>query len=252
MNKFQKRILPNKPVWASFILSAFVLNSGCSLKHIPKKSVNEKNHGIIAEKSSTVRNLPKWTVEFSEDFSDMEIGTEPENLFILDGAYAVQDEGRNNKTLALPGSPMGDFGLLFGPRIREKGLELRFSFFSTRKGRRMPSVAAGIGGVRGIRLRLNPAARNLVLSLDENKLQEMPFAWTGDQWWSVRFQTIPEDSNQSTFVQCKLWPKEENEPEAWLFSEKFSITYKGGKCALWGYPYASTPILFDNLSILSK
>ena len=34
---------------------------------------------------------------------------------------SVADE-RNNKILTLPGTPMGDFGLLFGPRIREKGL----------------------------------------------------------------------------------------------------------------------------------
>jgi hypothetical protein len=37
-----------------------------------------------------------------------------------------------------------------------------------------------------------------------------------------------------------------------LISEKFDIQYKGGKCALWGFPYASTPILFDDLTILSK
>ena len=252
MNKFQKKTFPHKFVLWSFILSAFMLTTGCLPKYIPKKSVNEENKKTIAEKILPVRNIPKWVVEFSEDFSGMEIGSEPENLFILDGAYSVQDEGKNNKSLALPGSPMGDFGLLFGPRIRDKGLELRFSFFTTKKGRRMPSIAASIGGVRGIRLRLNPAARNLVLSLDENKLKEMPFSWTGDQWWSVRFQTSPRDSNQSTLVQCKLWPKEENEPDAWLFSDKFSITYNGGKCALWGYPYASTPILFDNLSILSQ
>jgi hypothetical protein len=116
----------------------------------------------------------------------------------------------------------------------------------------MPSIAAGIGGVRGLRLRLNPAARNLALSFDEQTLKEIPFSWIGDQWWSVRFQMTPEDSNQSTFVQYKLWPKQEAEPNTWLVSEKFSIQYKGGKCALWGFPYASTPILFDDLTILSQ
>ena len=87
--------------------------------------------------------------ELIEDFSKMEIGSEPESLFILDGAYTVQEGQNDEKSLTLPGSPMGDFGLLFGPRIREKGLELRFSFFSRKKGRRMPSIAAGIGGVAG-------------------------------------------------------------------------------------------------------
>ena len=115
----------------------------------------------------------------------------------------------------------------------------------------MPSIAAGIGGVRGLR-RLNPAVKNLVLTFDDQTLKEVPFSWTGNQWWSVRFRMLPEDSNQSTFVRCKLWPKQELEPDNWLISEKFSIPYKGGKCALWGFPYASTPIHFDDLTILSK
>ena len=94
-------------------------------------------------------------LEFSEDFSGVDVGAEPENIFILDGEYTVQKE-EDNKCLTLPGTPMGDFGLLFGPREREKPLELNFAFFATKKGRRMPSIAASIGGVRGYRLRLNP------------------------------------------------------------------------------------------------
>ena len=40
----------------------------------------------------------KWSVEFEENFSDLEVGSEPENLFILDGAYAVSQE-ENDKSL---------------------------------------------------------------------------------------------------------------------------------------------------------
>ena len=115
----------------------------------------------------------------------------------------------------------------------------------------MPSVAAGIGGVRGLRLRLNPAAR-ILSYLMTNKLKEITLLWVGDQWWSVRFQMTPADSNQSTIAQFKLWPKLEKEPIPWLFTQTFDIQYMGGKCALWGFPYASTPIQFDDLTILSK
>ena len=241
----------------NFLLTPFAFLSvflvlGCVPKGIKNNSsVKETKDQIIVETTAKGSNS-EWVVEFSEDFSKVEIGSEPDNLFILDGEYKVQVDQNDEKILTLPGSPMGDFGLLFGPRIKEKGLELRFSFFSRKKGRRMPSVAAGIGGVRGLRLRLNPAARNLVLSFDDQSLKEIPFLWTGDQWWSVRFQMTPEDSNQSTFVKYKFWPKREAEPDTWWVSEKFSIQYKGGKCALWGFPYASTSILFDDLTILSK
>ena len=54
-----------------------------------------------------------WNMEFSEDFTGVDVDAEPESIFILDGEYTVQKADGNNKCLSLPGSPMGDFGLLF-------------------------------------------------------------------------------------------------------------------------------------------
>ena len=88
--------------------------------------------------------------------------------------------------------------------------------------------------------------------MDETVFKEMPFSWKGEQWWKVRFQAFTGDTNQTTRLQCKLWPKEQNEPTEWFISEEFDIEYEGGKCALWGYPYSSTPILFDDLVISSR
>ena len=69
----------------------------------------------------------------------------------------------------------GGFWVTLWKQEREKPLELSFSFYASKKGRRMPSIAASIGGVRGYKLRLNPAARNLVLSMDETVFKEVPF-----------------------------------------------------------------------------
>ena len=146
---------------------SFFLILGCSPKKVKNLSSTDENN--------SKENNAEWIIEFSEDFSEVETGSEPESLFILDGVYTVEVDQNDEKILSLPGSPMGDFGLLFGPRIREKDLELRFSFFSTKQGRRMPSIAAGIGGVRGLRLRLNPAVKNLVLTFDDQTLKEFPF-----------------------------------------------------------------------------
>jgi hypothetical protein len=235
--------------WIGFIriLLGFLLLIGCS--------------GCLHQQINNKPNLPgkidqatekSWNVEFSENFSEIGIGEEPDSLFILDGAYSVQQGVGGEKNLKLPGAPMGDFGLLFGPREKEKNLELSFCFFASKKGRRMPSIAASIGGIRGYRLRLNPAARNIVLSIDETVLEELPFSWKGDQWWQVRFQAMVADSNQSTRLQFKLWPKQQKEPADWNLSEIFEFKYVGGKCALWGYPYSSMPIFFDDLVIRSN
>ena len=131
-----------------------------------------------------------WSVEFEEKFSDFEVGTEPENLFILDGAYAVTQE-ENDKRLTLPGSPVGDFGLLFGPRVREKSLSLSFSFLATKKGRRLPALAAGLGGVRSYRFRLNAATKEILLFRHDLEIGKVAYQWESGAWHSVRFQAIP-------------------------------------------------------------
>ena len=228
-----------------------MMTTGCIHNSSKIDSLNGSDQKKISEQE-IIDVTATWNSEFSEDFSGVDVDAEPESIFILDGEYTVQKSDSDNKYLSLPGSPMGDFGLLFGPREREKPLELSFSFYASKKGRRMPSIAASIGGVRGYKLRLNPAARNLVLSMDETVFKEMPFSWKGEQWWKVRFQAFMGDTNQTTRLQCKLWPKEQNEPTEWFISEEFDIEYKGGKCALWGFPYSSTPILFDDLVISSR
>ena len=227
-----------------------MMTAGC-IHHSSKNDALKGSDQIEPSVQENIEAQIDWNVEFSEDFTGVDVDAEPESIFILDGEYTVQEDG-NNKCLSLPGSPMGDFGLLFGPREREKPLELSFSFYASKKGRRMPSIAASIGGVRGYKLRLNPAARNLVLSMDETVFKEVPFSWKGEQWWKVRFQAFTGDTNQTTRLQCKLWPKEQNEPTEWFISEEFDIEYRGGKCALWGFPYSSTPILFDDLVISSR
>ena len=232
------RLLKPKAIFSFFSVFAY-LHLGAAEKELVSVA-----NDLVKEMGSG------WNLEYHEDFSGCGIGEEPESLFILDGHYSVQEENKGQKYLQLPGTPMGDFGLLFGPRIKDRGLALRFSFFATKKGRRMPSIAAGIGGVRSLRLRLNPAARSLVISHDETILKQIPFVWKDGIWWDVCFQAIPTSQNL-TRVKCKLWPKKEEEPKAWFLEEEFKQEYEGGKCALWGVPYASTPILFDDLFIFS-
>ena len=192
----------------------------------------------------------KWSVEFEENFSSLEVGSEPENLFILDGAYAVSQE-ENDKRLTLPGSPVGDFGLLFGPRVREKSLSLTFSFLATKKGRRLPALAAGLGGVRSYRFRLNAATREILLFRQDVEIGKVAYQWESGAWCKVRFQAIPGDG-ESTRIRLKLWKRDADEPDEWLLDQVDPNGFAGGKCALWGYPYAGTPIHFDDLKIESR
>lgn len=225
-----------------FALSCLFLH-GCCTQAPPMDFPSEQN-------PEEQKAEGKWTVEFEENFSSLEVGSEPENLFILDGAYAVSQE-ENDKRLTLPGSPVGDFGLLFGPRVREKSLELSFSFLATKKGRRLPALAAGLGGVRSYRFRLNAATKQIILSRQDVEIGREVYQLESGSWCRVRFQALPGDG-ENTRIRLKLWKRGEEEPEKWLFDEVDPSAFAGGKCALWGYPYAGTPIHFDDLKIESK
>ena len=125
------------------------------------------------------------------------------------------DPRREHKRLTLPGSPVGDFGLLFGPRVREKSLSLSFSFLATKKGRRLPALAAGLGGVRSYRFRLNAATKEILLFRHDLEIGKVAYQWESGAWHSVCFQAIP-GAGENTRIRLKLWKRGEKEPDEWL------------------------------------
>ncbi len=240
MSELTETLMKRHPLRLPLLaLSCLFLHGCCTKMELPPE------HNPETQKAEG-----KWSVEFEENFSSLEVGSEPENLFILDGAYAVSQE-ENDKRLTLPGSPVGDFGLLFGPRVREKSLSLSFSFFATKKGRRLPALAAGLGGVRSYRFRLNAATGEILLFRQDVEIGKVAYQWESGAWCSVRFQAIPGDG-EKTRIRLKFWKRGEDEPDKWLLDQVDPNGFAGGKCALWAYPYAGTPIHFDDLKIESK
>ena len=221
----------------------------CSQTHPISLDAKESQNFSIQQIAET-NSGREWKLSFLEDFSEVEIGSEPETLFILDGEFSVSSE-KGNSILSIPGSPVGEFGFLFGPRIRNKPMELEFTFKSNNQGRRYPSFAAGLGGVRGFRVRVNPAAGKVVLFHDDEPLNEVRFNWKSGEWYHLRIQAIPlnQDASQLKF---KLWQASESEPLEWIMDFKAEIEFEGGKCAVWGYPYSGLPIYFDNIKIRSR
>ena len=57
---------------------------------------------------------PADTVLFKKDFESANADSVPEELMILAGQFSVKETG-GNKLLELPGTPLEDFGALFGP-----------------------------------------------------------------------------------------------------------------------------------------
>ena len=53
-------------------------------------------------------------VLYTNGFDKAEVEKVPEDMMVLDGGFAVKEEG-GNKFLELPGAPLETFGVLFGP-----------------------------------------------------------------------------------------------------------------------------------------
>lgn len=233
------------------LLAIFVLG-GCVSTGESKNS--EETNASATTDLFVVDAIPaesgKWNLVYENDFSSYAVGQEPEDLFILDGSFSVR-KVEGNKALALPGTPIGDFGIMFGPRVKNKPVELRCRLFSNRKGRRMPSFAAGLGGVNGYRIRLNPAARNVQLFRGETSLVTVPLQWESGSWTNLRFRAESK-GKETTTVSAKAWRQSDKEPSDWTFVHQDTEPFDGGKCSLWGLPYASTEILFDDLQVFSR
>ena len=114
----------------------------------------------------------------------------------------------------------------------------------------MPAFAAGLGGMNGYRVRLNAAARNLQLLRGEETLVTVPHVWQDGTWTNLRFRAEPK-GEASAVVSAKVWSADSKEPADWTIVHKDSEPYAGGKCTLWGLPYAGTEILFDDLKVLA-
>ena len=123
-------------------------------------------HEFLAA-SPTQSDSSSWNLLYKENFDRIEEGKLPDDFFVLDGNFMVTDlNGR--KCLALKGTPVGEHGFLFGPRIRDRNLELSFSCKGAVKSRRHSVFALALGGMSGMHLRFNPGTQNLLMNYRED------------------------------------------------------------------------------------
>src|SRR5947207_12856383 len=122
--------------------------------------------------------------DYRNDFEKADIGKVPEDVLVLDGGFAVQQEG-GNKFLELPGAPLDTFGLLFGP-TETNNVSASARIFGTGKGRRFPAFALGLNGVGGLKLQVSPAKKLVELYRGEEVVATAPYTWEAGAWTMLR------------------------------------------------------------------
>ena len=185
---------------------------------------------------------------YENDFEKAVLDKVPDDFLVLDGQFAVKEEG-DNKFLELPGAPLDTFGLLFGPTEKED-TAVSARIFGTGKGRRYPTFAVGLNGqgTSAYRLQVSPAKKALELFKGDEVKASVPYEWQSGTWARLRLHVRKVKDGQWT-VEGKAWT--DKEPSAWLLSFDESEQPVAGKASIWGSPYATTPIRFDDLKVAS-
>jgi hypothetical protein len=180
---------------------------------------------------------------YENNFEKAELNKVPEDMLVLDGAFAVKEEA-GNKFLELPGAPLDTFGVLFGP-TEPADVTASARIFASGKGRRFPTFAVGLNGVGGYKLQISPGKKQIEIFKGDEVVASKDFEWTGNTWTILRIQVRKEA--QGVQVEGKAWKQGGTEPKDWqiVFSDKTPAP--AGRASVWGNPFSGTPIRFDDL-----
>src|SRR5512134_334801 len=100
---------------------------------------------MLATVGLAARVLAQTPPLYENDFSKAELDQVPAEFLVIDGQFAVKQEG-DNRFLELPGAPLETYGVLFGPTDKD-GRAVSARIFGTGKGRRFPTFGVSLNGV---------------------------------------------------------------------------------------------------------
>jgi hypothetical protein len=183
---------------------------------------------------------------YQNNFEKAELEKVPDDMLVLDGGFAVKEEG-GNKFLELPGAPLETFGVLFGP-TEASGVTVTARIHGVGKGRRFPTFDVGLNGVGGFKLRVSPAKKLLELIKGDEAVASAPFTWESGSWTMLRLQ-CRKVKDGGFKVEGKAWKQGDAEPKDWQISRAETAESPAGRPSVWGMPFAGTPIRFDDLHV---
>ena len=167
-------------------------------------------------------------------------------FFVLSGNFSIQDF-ENRRCLELSAAPLGEHGLLFGPR-KSGRIRVSTSVFAESKGRRRSDFGFGAFGVGGFRCVVSGAKQRLFLFRGKALLAEVTFSSQGGQWLRGILECEPGGDGR-WLVRAKIWPESKREPNDWNVEASQVEAPPRGRATLWGIPFAERPIRFDDLTV---
>jgi hypothetical protein len=182
---------------------------------------------------------------YTNNFEKLAVGSTPQDFLVIDGGFTVKEEA-GNKLLELPGSPLDSFGALFGSTEKE-GVVASARIMAISKGRRFPTFGIGLNGVAGYKLQASPAKKLLELTRGDVVKATAPLEWTSGKWTFFKLQSTKGDDGK-WLVQGRIWSEGQPEPQTWAISFTDAEEPPAGRSSIWGSPFATTPIQYDDLA----
>ena len=158
-----------------------------------------KQKGFTAEK-----------IVYENNFEKAELDKVPNEFLVLDGGFAVKQDG-TNKLFELPGAPLETFGVLFGPTV-ETDVAVRAKIHGSAKGRRFPTLAVGLNGVGGYKLQVSPAKKLIELSRGDEVVASAPSETKLDSWLMLQLENRKVSENDWK-ISGKVWQEKSVEPK---------------------------------------
>jgi hypothetical protein len=186
------------------------------------------------------------TALYENNFQKAEVGKVPEDIMVLEGGFAVRQEG-DNKYLELPGAPLDSFAVLFGP-TESSNVVVAASVNAVSKGRRFPTFGVGLNGVAGYRLQVAPGKKLLELYKDQEVKASVPYEWKSGEWSVCRLQVRFLKAGEWR-VEGKVSAEGAPEPAGWLISFEEKEEPIAGRASLFGSPFSGEPIKYDDLVV---
>lgn len=203
--------------------------------------------GIILTEVSPTRAEESAGPLYEENFDALETGTTPDGYMVLLGEFVVT-EGEGGKFLEIAGTPLEDYGFLFGPSKLD-GLEVTAKIRSESKGRIHPGFGVGLNGVSGYKLIVSPSRRQVELSRGTVTVATSEYKWKSGTWTQLRLQSRKTGETEWT-IRAKAWQADGEEPADWTLVHADSKKPPSGRPTVWGTPYSGKPIQFDDLKVI--
>ncbi|HEY2343652.1 MAG TPA: hypothetical protein VGH90_11500 [Chthoniobacteraceae bacterium] len=184
-------------------------------------------------------------VVYQNDFEKVDIGKTPDDFTIASGVFTVQQEG-GNKFLELPGAPLDNFGLLFGPPVKGNAAA-SVRVYGTKTGRKEPAFGISLNGVSGYRFQVSPLKKALEIYKGDESKVNVPYAWASGTWTKLRLEV--HKVGDKWVAQGKAWPEGQPEPADWQIKFEDPEPSAPGRAGIWASPFSGTPIRFDDLRL---